>query len=141
MPDYKAPLRDIHFVLNDFLDSEQHFASLSGCEEVSMDVVEAVINEGAKFAENVVSPIAANALSNIARARPSASIVSASWLGVCAPSAKRVKTSSFTAVCRARVSQKAPEVCNSLPGFQSMSCFLPIRLPPVSRNAAPRRLC
>lgn len=60
MPDYKAPLRDINFVLNDFLNSEQHYASLSGCEEVTMDLVDAVINEGAKFAENVVNPIAAN---------------------------------------------------------------------------------
>ncbi len=61
MPDYKAPLRDINFVLNDFLNSEQHYSGLSGCEAVSMDLAEAIISEGAKFAENVVSPMAANA--------------------------------------------------------------------------------
>ena len=60
MADYKAPLRDINFVLKEFLRSEQHYASLQGCERPDMDVVDAVIGEGAKFAENVVSPIAAN---------------------------------------------------------------------------------
>ena len=34
MPDYKAPLRDIRFVLNDLLETEQHFAGLAGCEEL-----------------------------------------------------------------------------------------------------------
>ena len=60
MADYKAPLRDINFVLKEFLNSEQHYASLQGCERPDMDVVDAVIGEGAKFAENVVGPIAAN---------------------------------------------------------------------------------
>mgnify|MGYP000477621299 FL=1 len=59
MADYKAPLRDINFVLKEFLNSEQHYASLQGCEQPDMDVVDAVIGEGAKFAENVVAPIAA----------------------------------------------------------------------------------
>ena len=59
--EYKAPLRDIDFVLKDFLNSEAHYLGLSGCEEVSMDLADAIIREGAKFAENVVSPMAANA--------------------------------------------------------------------------------
>ena len=60
MADYKAPLRDIDFVLKDFLHCEQHYASLKGCEELGADLMDAIIGEGAKFAENVVNPIAAN---------------------------------------------------------------------------------
>ena len=59
MPNYKAPLRDIHFVLNDLLNAESHYASLQGCEAVTPDLLEAIVNEGAKFAENVVDPLAA----------------------------------------------------------------------------------
>ncbi|MGJ8685877.1 MAG: acyl-CoA dehydrogenase C-terminal domain-containing protein [Spongiibacteraceae bacterium] len=61
MTDYKAPLRDIDFVLKEFLNSEQHYAGLQGCEELNGELMDAIINEGAKFAENVISPIAANA--------------------------------------------------------------------------------
>lgn len=57
MPAYKAPLRDIQFVLDDLLDANSHYAGLNGCEELSSDLREAIINEGAKFAENVVSPL------------------------------------------------------------------------------------
>ena len=57
MPDYKAPLRDIHFVMNDLLDSEAHYASLNGCEEVTQELASAIIHEGARFAENTVLPM------------------------------------------------------------------------------------
>lgn len=57
MPDYKAPQRDIQFVLNDLLDSDTHYASLTGCEEADSDLRDAIIGEGAKFAENVVHPL------------------------------------------------------------------------------------
>ena len=60
MADYKAPRRDIDFVLKDFLRCEQHYAGLQGCEELGADLMDAVIGEGAKFAENVVNAIAAN---------------------------------------------------------------------------------
>ncbi|MEE2653870.1 MAG: acyl-CoA dehydrogenase N-terminal domain-containing protein, partial [Pseudomonadota bacterium] len=42
MADYKAPLRDIDFVLNDFLNSEQHYAGLQGCEQLSSDLMDAI---------------------------------------------------------------------------------------------------
>ena len=57
MPEYKAPLRDIQFVLNDVLDAEAHYASLPGCEEATPDMVSAILEEGAKFAERVLSPL------------------------------------------------------------------------------------
>lgn len=60
MPDYKAPLSDINFVLNDLLQAEQHYGALQGCETLTPDLMDAIISEGAKFAENVVNPIAAN---------------------------------------------------------------------------------
>jgi len=57
MPDYKAPLRDIKFVMNELLDSEQHYANLEGAEDATPDMVDAIIGEGAKFCEQVLSPL------------------------------------------------------------------------------------
>lgn len=57
MPDYKAPLRDIEFVMREVLDSDQHYAGLTGCEELTPDLMDAIVGEGAKFAENVVHPL------------------------------------------------------------------------------------
>ncbi len=57
MPDYKAPLRDIQFVREEVLNYPDHYANLPGCEEVTPDLTEAIINEAAKFAENVLAPL------------------------------------------------------------------------------------
>ena len=57
MPDYKAPLRDIKFVMTELLDSEQHYANLEGAEDATPDMVDAIIAEGAKFCEQVLSPL------------------------------------------------------------------------------------
>lgn len=57
MPEYKAPLRDIRFVMNEVLESEKHYASLPGGEEATPDMIEAIIQEGAKFCEQVLSPL------------------------------------------------------------------------------------
>lgn len=57
MPDYKAPLRDIKFVMNELLDSEQHYANLEGAEDATPDMIDAIIGEGAKFCEQVLSPL------------------------------------------------------------------------------------
>ena len=57
MPAYKAPLRDIYFVLNQLLDYPHHYQQLEGCNEVTTDVMSAVIREAAKFAEKVLSPL------------------------------------------------------------------------------------
>ena len=56
MPDYKAPLREIKFVMNELLDSESHY-SRNGADEASPDMVEAIIGEGAKFCEAVLAPL------------------------------------------------------------------------------------
>ncbi len=57
MPEYKAPLREIKFVMNELLNSEQHYAGLEGAEDATPDMVDAIIQEGAKFCEQVLSPL------------------------------------------------------------------------------------
>ncbi|MDP2561026.1 acyl-CoA dehydrogenase C-terminal domain-containing protein [Psychrobium sp. 1_MG-2023] len=57
MPEYKAPLKDIEFVMNDVLAFEQHYANLPGGEEASPDLVSAILNEAAKFSEEVLAPL------------------------------------------------------------------------------------
>ena len=56
MPEFKAPLRDIRFVMNEMLDSESHYRNL-GADEATPDMVDAIIQEGAKFCEQVLSPL------------------------------------------------------------------------------------
>lgn len=57
MPQYKAPLRDMKFVMNEVLDNVSHYASLPGAEDASPDMVDAILQEGAKFCEQVLSPM------------------------------------------------------------------------------------
>ena len=54
MPEYKAPLRDLEFTMNEVLGFEQHYASLPGGDEASPDMVKAVLEEGAKFVEGEI---------------------------------------------------------------------------------------
>jgi len=56
MPSYSAPLRDHRFVLNDVLNVQQ-YGNLEGFSEASEDIVDAVLEEGAKFCENVLYPL------------------------------------------------------------------------------------
>lgn len=57
MPQYTAPQRDIDFVMNELLESDAVYQSLPGYEEASSDLMKAIVAEGAKFAENVLSPL------------------------------------------------------------------------------------
>jgi alkylation response protein AidB-like acyl-CoA dehydrogenase len=58
MPEYKAPLREIKFVMDELLDMPSHYANIPAFAEIATpDMVEAIINEGAKFCENVIAPI------------------------------------------------------------------------------------
>jgi len=56
MPEYKAPIRDLQFVMHELLDSEEHYQSI-GAEDASPDMVDAIMTEGAKFCEQVLSPL------------------------------------------------------------------------------------
>ncbi len=55
MPSYRAPVKDTLFVLNDVL-GYQRFDNLPGFSEASPDIVEAVLGEAARLAEEVVQP-------------------------------------------------------------------------------------
>ncbi len=57
MPEYKAPLRDIRFVMNELLDYPKHYQTIAGGEEASEDLVDAILEECAKFSENELSPL------------------------------------------------------------------------------------
>ncbi len=56
MPSYSAPLRDQRFVLNDVLNVQQ-YGNLEGFSDASEDIVDAVLEEGAKLCENVLYPL------------------------------------------------------------------------------------
>ena len=57
MPDYRAPVRDMRFVINEVLESEKLYQTLPGYEEATEELMNAIVDEGAKFAEEVVSPL------------------------------------------------------------------------------------
>ena len=57
MPDYKAPLRDIRFVRDELLGYDAHYQSLPGCGDATPDTVSAILEEGAKFCEQVLAPL------------------------------------------------------------------------------------
>jgi len=56
MPEYKAPIRDIKFVMQELLDCEKHYQQL-GYQDASLDMVDAIIAEAAKFTEQVIAPL------------------------------------------------------------------------------------
>ncbi|HEX3938232.1 MAG TPA: acyl-CoA dehydrogenase C-terminal domain-containing protein [Xanthobacteraceae bacterium] len=56
MPGYRAPVDDMMFLLGDVLHIERH-NNLPGFAEATPDVIEAVLAEAAKFAEQVLTPL------------------------------------------------------------------------------------
>jgi len=56
MPSYKAPLRDIKFVLNDVLQM-QNYGNLPGFADATSETLEAIFEEGAKIMEQVIAPL------------------------------------------------------------------------------------
>ncbi|MBU1323843.1 MAG: acyl-CoA dehydrogenase C-terminal domain-containing protein [Alphaproteobacteria bacterium] len=53
---YKAPVRDLTFVLNEVLEVERH-SNQPGLSDVSSDLIGQILEEGAKFAEQVIAPL------------------------------------------------------------------------------------
>ena len=54
---YRAPLADIHFLLNDVFQADEVFAAMPETEEVTNELVAAILEEAAKIAEQMLSPI------------------------------------------------------------------------------------
>ncbi|MGS2743984.1 acyl-CoA dehydrogenase C-terminal domain-containing protein [Halomonas sp. LS-001] len=57
MPTYQAPLRDLRFVMEEMLDYPSHYARLPSGEDASIDVVNAILEEGARFSRDVLLPL------------------------------------------------------------------------------------
>ncbi|WP_210712924.1 acyl-CoA dehydrogenase C-terminal domain-containing protein [Pseudomonas sp. MWU349] len=56
MPEYQAPLRDMRFLIDHVFDFHASYAAL-GATDASPDMVSAILEEGAKFCENVLAPL------------------------------------------------------------------------------------
>lgn len=56
MPQFKAPTADVQFLLNDWLAIENHYQSI-GAEGMDAELVNEIIAQGAKFAEEAVAPL------------------------------------------------------------------------------------
>jgi len=56
MPTYKAPTRDMKFILHEVLDISR-FAELESFKDADADMVDAIIDEAAKFSEEVLTPL------------------------------------------------------------------------------------
>ena len=87
MPQYKAPLRDMRFVLYDVLEIEQHYARIPGATDLSREVIDSMLSEAAKLVETVVAPLSIESTRRAVTGRRPA----------CAcPRASRTRTSSTT---------------------------------------------
>jgi alkylation response protein AidB-like acyl-CoA dehydrogenase len=57
MPIYNPPLRDMHFVLNEVLDLPAKLRELPAHAELDSDTIAAILEEGGKFATEVLLPL------------------------------------------------------------------------------------
>ncbi len=56
MPEYKAPLRDMRFLIDEVFDFHGRYQAL-GASDATPDMVAAILDEGSKFCEQVLAPI------------------------------------------------------------------------------------
>lgn len=57
MPQYKAPLRDIQFVMHELLNAEQHYDKIPAYAGTNRELIDGIIEAAADFCENELSPI------------------------------------------------------------------------------------
>ena len=53
---YKAPVRDLTFILNEVLEIDR-YANQPGFADASSELVGQILEEGAKFAEEIIAPL------------------------------------------------------------------------------------
>jgi len=56
MPSYAAPLREYRFLLKDVLNIDR-YSNLAGFSDAPLELIEQVLEEGAKFCEGVLAPL------------------------------------------------------------------------------------
>lgn len=54
---YRAPLKDIQFLLHKVFNAEENFASMTLSEDLSEDLIKSILEEAGKIAEELLSPI------------------------------------------------------------------------------------
>lgn len=57
MPTYKAPLRDVRFLMNEVFDFPAHFQTLSNGELADPETVDMILEGAADYCENVIAPL------------------------------------------------------------------------------------
>ena len=57
MPTYKAPLRDIRFLMNEVFDYPAHYKKLSAGQNADPETVDMILEGAAEFCEQVLSPL------------------------------------------------------------------------------------
>ena len=57
MPAFKAPLRDIRFLMNEMLDFPAHYQTLASGQNADAETVDMILEGAADYCENVLSPL------------------------------------------------------------------------------------
>ena len=57
MPIYNAPLRDMQFVMHEVLNVTEELKPIAKYADADIDTINAVLEEGAKFATEVILPL------------------------------------------------------------------------------------
>ncbi|MGB4247825.1 MAG: acyl-CoA dehydrogenase C-terminal domain-containing protein [Pseudohongiellaceae bacterium] len=57
MTTYKAPIRDMRFILHEVMGAEALFATMPGTAEVTTDLMDAILESAATIAEEVLAPL------------------------------------------------------------------------------------
>src|SRR5258706_9669253 len=56
MPSYKAPVDEYRFIMNEVLDAGE-LCRLPGFEDATLDLIASILDEAAKFCENILQPL------------------------------------------------------------------------------------